>query len=122
MAALVTMHHLIYQPNYLRFRITSPSLEFPRKHRLILLSPARLSYLLAFSRSLGLHNTEQYYHGTGLTMLGPMVSYASASMYMVDTYGPVYSVFVASANSLVRYVLTRIFPLSTLQLHIQSWA
>jgi hypothetical protein len=54
-------------------------------------------------------------------MLGLMLTRISASMYMVDTYDPMYGVFVVSANSLVRYVLIGTFPLSTLQLYIQSW-
>jgi DHA1 family multidrug resistance protein-like MFS transporter len=120
-AALVAMDHLIYQPKYLRFRQTSPNLEFPPEHRLYpsmigsLIIPIGL-FAFAWTARPDVHWAVPII-AQGCAMLGSMLTYVSANMYMVDTYGPMYGASAAGANSLVRYVLTATFPLFTLQMY-----
>jgi DHA1 family multidrug resistance protein-like MFS transporter len=120
-AALVAMDHLIYQPKYLRFRITSPNLEFPPEHRLYpsmvgsIVIPVGL-FTFAWTARPDIHWAVPIM-AQGFAMLGSMLTYVSANMYMVDTYGPMYGASAAGANSLVRYVLTATFPLFTLQMY-----
>lgn len=46
-----------------------------------------------------------------------VLAYVGANMYMIDTYGPLFSASAAGANSLARYALTACFPLFTLQMY-----
>jgi DHA1 family multidrug resistance protein-like MFS transporter len=118
-AALVLMDYLIYQPIYMRFRIISPSLEFPPEHRLYpamigsLITPSGL-FMFAWTARPDIHWAVPI-SAQGVAMLGSMMTYVSANMYMVDTYGPMYGASAAGASSLVRYLLTATFPLFTLQ-------
>lgn len=120
-AALIIMDHFIYQPKYLRFRLTFPNLEFPPEHRLYpsmigsLIIPAGL-FTFAWTARPEIHWAVPIM-AQGFAMLGSMLTYVSANMYMVDTYGPMYGASAAGANSLVRYVLTATFPLFTLQMY-----
>jgi DHA1 family multidrug resistance protein-like MFS transporter len=120
-AALVAMDHLIYRPKYLCFRQTSPNLEFPPEHRLYpsmigsLIIPIGL-FAFAWTARPEIHWAAPII-AQGFAMLGSMLTYVSANMYMVDTYGPMYGASAAGANSLVRYVLTATFPLFTLQMY-----
>jgi DHA1 family multidrug resistance protein-like MFS transporter len=120
-AALVIMDYLIYQPKYLRFRILSPNLEFPPEHRLYpsmigsVIIPIGL-FTFAWTARPDIHWAVPI-TAQGFAMLGSMMTYVSANMYMVDTYGPMYGASAAGASSLVRYVLTATFPLFTLQMY-----
>lgn len=51
-----------------------------------------------------------------ITLFGSIQVYVSASLYMVDTYGPLYGASAAGASSLSRYTLGTVFPLFTLQM------
>lgn len=120
-ATLIAMDRWIYQPKYTQFLSTSPGREFPPEHRLY---PSMLGSLII---PLGLFTfawtAQPHIHWSipicaqGVAMLGSMMTYVSANMYMVDTYGPMYGASAAGANSLVRYVLTATFPLFTLQMY-----
>ncbi|MCJ1307670.1 hypothetical protein MMC25_001318 [Agyrium rufum] len=57
--------------------------------------------------------------------LGNLCVFASAAMYMVDTYGPLGGASAMAANGLVRYTLGAAFPLFTLQMYEKlgiAWA
>jgi DHA1 family multidrug resistance protein-like MFS transporter len=120
-AALIIMDHFIYQPKSLAFKLDSPNSEFPPEHRLY---PAMIGSIVI---PIGLFTfgwtAQSDIHwavpitAQGVAMLGSMLTYVSANMYMVDTYGPMYGASAAGANSLVRYVLTATFPLFTLQMY-----
>jgi DHA1 family multidrug resistance protein-like MFS transporter len=118
---LILMDHLIYRPIKLRFRLSSPALEFPPEHRLYpsmigsLITPIGL-FIFAWTARPDIHWALPVV-AQGFAMLGSMMTYVSANMYMVDTYGPMYGASAAGANSLVRYVLTATFPLFTLQMY-----
>lgn len=118
---LVAMDKLIYQPKFQRFRAASPTLEFPPEHRLYpsmigsLIIPVGLFFFAWTARS-DIHWAVPI-TAQGVAMLGSILTYVSANMYMVDTYGPMYGASAAGANSLVRYLLTASFPLFTLQMY-----
>ncbi|KAF2248539.1 MFS general substrate transporter [Trematosphaeria pertusa] len=118
---LITMDWCIYQAKHRDFCRTFPNSEFPPEHRLY---PSMLGSVIL---PVGLF----YFAWTarpsipwivpivaqGITMLGSILAYVGANMYMVDTYGPLYGASAAGANSLARYILTACFPLFTLHMY-----
>lgn len=58
-------------------------------------------------------------------MLASLLIYASASLFMLDAYGPLYGASASSAVMMTRYVLSAAFPLFALQLYKElgvGWA
>jgi MFS transporter, DHA1 family, multidrug resistance protein len=51
------------------------------------------------------------------TILGSLLIYISANLYMMDTYGPLYGASATGASSLSRYTLSAAFPLFALQMY-----
>lgn len=49
----------------------------------------------------------------GFTMLSSMLIYASVSLFLMDSYGPLYGASASSAMMLSRYMLSFLFPLFT---------
>ena len=61
----------------------------------------------------------------GCAILGSVLVYVGANLYMVEVYGPLYGASAAGATSLSRYSLATAFPLFTLQMYNQlgiGWA
>lgn len=54
--------------------------------------------------------------GEALFGCGNLLVFMSATMYIMDTYGPLYGASAMAANSLTRYVMGTIFPLFAVQL------
>jgi DHA1 family multidrug resistance protein-like MFS transporter len=52
-----------------------------------------------------------------VTILGSLLIYVSANLYMMDTYGPLYGASATGASSLSRYTLSAAFPLFALQMY-----
>ena len=52
-----------------------------------------------------------------VTILGSLLIYISANLYMMDTYGPLYGASATGASSLSRYTLSAAFPLFALQMY-----
>jgi MFS transporter, DHA1 family, multidrug resistance protein len=52
-----------------------------------------------------------------VTILGSLLIYISANIYMMDTYGPLYGASATGASSLSRYTLSAAFPLFALQMY-----
>jgi MFS transporter, DHA1 family, multidrug resistance protein len=60
-----------------------------------------------------------------VTILGSLLIYVSANLYMMDTYGPLYGASATGASSLSRYTLSAAFPLFALQMYSRlgvGWA
>ncbi|KAK3105508.1 hypothetical protein LTR53_018300, partial [Teratosphaeriaceae sp. CCFEE 6253] len=53
----------------------------------------------------------------GFAALASLLIYASANLYMMDAYGPLYGASAAGAAMLSRYTLSAAFPLFSLQLY-----
>ncbi|KAK5118341.1 hypothetical protein LTR62_002854 [Meristemomyces frigidus] len=51
------------------------------------------------------------------TALSSLLIYASANLFMMDAYGPLYGASAAGAAMLARYLLSTVFPLFSLQLY-----
>ncbi|KAF2651576.1 MFS general substrate transporter [Lophiostoma macrostomum CBS 122681] len=118
---LVFMDLYVYQSKFRQFCETTPNTEFPPEHRLhpsmlgSLILPTGL-FLFAWTARPDIHWIVPIV-AQGITMLGSILAYVGANMYMVDTYGPLYGASAAGANSLARYTLTAAFPLFILQMY-----
>jgi multidrug resistance protein len=118
---LITMDSYIYQSKWRQFRATSSNAEFPPEHRLYpsmlgsILLPTGL-FFFAWTARPSIHFIVPVV-AQGITMLGSILVYVGANMYMLDTYGPLYGASAAGANSLARYMLTTGFPLFTIQMY-----
>lgn len=118
---LISMDYYLYQAKFREFRVTSSTSEFPPEHRLY---PSMLGsfvlptglFFFAWTARPGIPWVVPIV-AQGITMLGSILAYVGANMYMVDTYGPLYGASAAGANSLARYILTASFPLFTLQMY-----
>ena len=95
--------------------------EFPPEPRLYpsmlgsLILPAGL-FFFAWTARFSIHWMVPIV-AQGITILGSILAYVGANMYMVDTYGPLYGASAAGANSLFRYTLSAAFPLFALQMY-----
>ncbi|KAF2107523.1 major facilitator superfamily domain-containing protein [Lophiotrema nucula] len=112
---LIAMDIYIYQAKYRTFRAMTPSHEFPPEHRLYpsmvgsFILPAGL-FMFAWTARPSIPWIVPII-AQGITMLGSILAYVGANMFMIDTYGPLYGASAAGANSLARYMLTASFPL-----------
>ncbi|ETS82684.1 hypothetical protein PFICI_04560 [Pestalotiopsis fici W106-1] len=52
----------------------------------------------------------------GVTMTGSLLVYAGASLFMLDSYGPLYGASASSSTMLSRYSLSTAFPMFALQM------
>ena len=52
-----------------------------------------------------------------VTILGSLLIYVSANLYILDTYGPLYGASATGASSLSRYTLSAAFPLFALPMY-----
>lgn len=131
-----------YQPRLLRWQQqpqqheqTSPSdtssepPPLPSENRLIgalfgsILLPASL-FAVAWTAHARVHWIVPIFF-QGCVMLASLLIYASASLFMLDAYGPLYGASASSAVMMTRYVLSAAFPLFALQLYKElgvGWA
>lgn len=126
---LIAIDWYVYQVKHRLFSRTFADREFPPEHRLYpsmvgsVILPCGLFFFAWTARSSIPWIVPVI--AQGVTMLGSLLVYVGANMYMLDTYGPLYGASAAGANSLARYFLTAAFPLFTLQmfkvLHV-DWA
>lgn len=118
--ALILMDASVYQAKYRSFVQVFPNREFSPEHRLYpsmvgsIILPCGL--FLAWTARPSIPWIIPIV-AQGVIMLGSILAYVGANMYMIDTYGPLYGASAAGANSLARYVLTACFPLFALQMY-----
>lgn len=119
---LILIDHFLYQPKLRQFeRDSTPGERFPPEYRLY---GAMIGSLFLPAGLFGFGWTAQYQvHWIVpivfqcLTMVSSIVIYAPSSLFMMDTYGPLYGASAAGAAMLSRYALSAAFPLFALQLY-----
>ncbi|KAK4541328.1 hypothetical protein LTR36_008086 [Oleoguttula mirabilis] len=119
---LILVDLVLYQPRLKRFHETKPEDErFPPEHRLYpaliasFLLPAFL-FLFAWTARPSIHWIVPIVF-QGLAILASLLIYASANLFMMDSYGPLYGASAAGAAMLSRYTLSAVFPLFSLQMY-----
>ncbi|KAK5130116.1 hypothetical protein LTR08_002456 [Meristemomyces frigidus] len=120
---LILIDHLLYQPRLKRFDQTKPEADqrFPPEHRLYpsligsLLLPTCL-FIFAWTARPAVHWIVPIFF-QGAAILASLLIYASANLFMMDSYGPLYGASAAGAAMLSRYTLSAAFPLFSLQLY-----
>lgn len=121
---IIIVDRLVYQRKLHQFehehQAPGTSSEFPPEHRLYngmlgsIILPSGL-FLFAWTARYDLHWIIPII-AQAITIFGSIQVYVTASLYMVDTYGPLYGASAAGASSLSRYALSTVFPLFTLQM------
>ena len=123
---IILMDRYVYQPKFARFKETtrgleSNSSEFPPEHRLYcamigsIILPAGL-FAFAWSAKSSVHWIWPIV-AQAFAILGSLLIYVAANLYMIDVYGPLYGASATGATSLSRYTLATAFPLFTLQMY-----
>ncbi|KAK4961453.1 hypothetical protein LTR10_001943 [Elasticomyces elasticus] len=119
---LILIDHVLYQPRLRRFReAKSEDERFPAEYRLY---PALLaSFMLPACLFVFAWTARPNIHWIvpiafqGLASLASLLIYASANLFMMDAYGPLYGASAAGAAMLSRYTLSSAFPLFALKLY-----
>lgn len=119
---MILMDRYVYRGKFLVFKeATRPdSQEFPPEHRLYcamigsVILPIGL-FWFSWAANPSVHWICAIV-AQAVTMLGSLLIYVSASLYMVDTYGTLYGESATGASSLSRYTLSAEFPLFALQM------
>lgn len=115
----VAIDRLYYQPRLLEWQ-RSRSEPLPPEHRLIaamvgsFLQPASL-LIAGWTAQYRIHWIVPVLF-QGLTMLSSMLVYASACLFMLDTYGPLYGASASSAMMFCRYTFSFAFPMFALRM------
>lgn len=119
---LVLVDYALYQPRLKRFRKAKPEEErFPPEHRLYpaliasFLLPGSL-FVFAWTARPSIHWIVPIFF-QGFAILASLLIYASANLFMMDSYGPLYGASAAGAAMLSRYTLSAAFPLFSLQMY-----
>ncbi|KAK4905789.1 hypothetical protein LTR49_024964 [Elasticomyces elasticus] len=119
---LILIDHMLYQPRLHRFRESQSEDErFPAEYRLYpaliasFVLPACL-FVFAWTARADIHWIVPIAF-QGLASLASLLIYASANLFMMDAYGPLYGASAAGAAMLSRYTLSSAFPLFALKLY-----
>jgi len=119
---LALLDHTLYQPRLKRFyELHAEDERFPAEHRLYpsliasFLLPACL-FAFAWTVRPSIHWIVPIIF-QGSTILTSIQIYASANLFMIDAYGPLYGASAAGAAMLSRYTLSAVFPLFSLQMY-----
>jgi MFS transporter, DHA1 family, multidrug resistance protein len=124
----------VYNAKFVAFKeatksIGTRAIEFPPEHRLYGamigsgILPTGL-FWFAWTARHGIHWICPII-AQAVTILGSLLVYISANLYMMDTYGPLYGASATGASSLSRYTLSAAFPLFALQMYSRlgvGWA
>lgn len=123
---LLLLDRCVYQPKHAKFReatkaIEPATAEFPPEHRLYsamigsMVLPTGL-FWFAWTARPSIHWICPIV-AQAVSILGSILVYVGANIYMMDTYGPLYGASATGATSLTRYTLATAFPLFTLQMY-----
>lgn len=118
---LVLVDMQFYQPRLLRWqRSHDEHAPFPCENRLI--SSMIGSITLPLSLFASAWTAQYQVHPIvpiicqGCVMLSSLLIYASANLFMLDSYGPLYGASASGAMMLSRYILSAAFPLFVMQM------
>lgn len=119
---LVLIDTFLYQPKLNSFRVDhSEDIPFPPEYRLIpsmfgsITLPTCL-LLFAWTARSTIHWICPIVF-QALTILSSLLVYASANLFMIDAYGPLYGASASGAAMLSRYTLSAVFPLFSIQMY-----
>ncbi|KAJ3478978.1 hypothetical protein NLG97_g8435 [Lecanicillium saksenae] len=119
---LVLIDVYYYQPRLLRWQAEhGAETLLPSEHRLI--GAMAGSFLLPFFLFASAWTAASRVHWIapvifqGCVMFTSILVYSSASLFMLDSYGPLYGASASGAMMMSRYVLSTAFPLFTLQMY-----
>ncbi|KAI1622109.1 major facilitator superfamily domain-containing protein [Exophiala viscosa] len=120
---LILIDAYIYQPRLKQYRNEHPEAEgrSPPEYRLYpsmissFMLPACL-FIFAWATRPNIHWIVPIIF-QGLAIMTTVMTYSSANLFMVDSYGPLYGASAAGAAMLSRYGLSAAFPLFALQLY-----
>ena len=119
---LVVIDHYMYQPRLKQFRQLHPiEVQFAPENRLFpalmgsFALPACL-FIFAWTVRPSIHWICPIIFQC-LTILSSLLIYASANLFMMDSYGPLYGASASGAAMLSRYTLSAAFPLFSLQMY-----
>lgn len=111
-----------YRPRLRRWQAAhGDAAPFPSEHRLVgaligsLLVPASL-FASAWTAERRVHWAAPIFF-QGCVMCSSVLIYGSASIFMLDAYGPLYGASASGALMMTRYVLSAAFPLFVLQMY-----
>ena len=119
---LVVIDHFIYQPRLKKFREEHPLEEqFPPENRLfgaMIGAFVQPISMLGFAWTVrpSIHWIVPILFQC-IAMISSIMIYAPVSLFMMDTYGPLYGASAAGAAMIARYFLSASFPLFALQLY-----
>jgi MFS transporter, DHA1 family, multidrug resistance protein len=119
---LILIDYLLYQPRLRKFKELFPEDErFAPEHRLypsLIASFMLPAFLLCFAWTArpDIHWIVPIIF-QGLAMISNLLIYASANLFMMDSYGPLYGASAAGAAMMSRYILSAAFPLFSLQMY-----
>ncbi|KAK5085980.1 hypothetical protein LTR05_005270 [Lithohypha guttulata] len=121
---LITIDLTMYQPRLKRWRMTQQphsASRFPPENRLfpaIIAAPILPAALLLFAWTSrpSIHYVIPIIF-QGISILASLLIYASANLFMLDSYGPLYGASAAGAAMLSRYSLSTAFPLFALRMY-----
>ena len=119
---LILFDHYIYQPRLKHFeRDCQPGERFPPEHRLY---GAMIGSFILPCALFGFGWTAQArVHWMvpivfqSICMIASIMIYAPSSLFMMDSYGPLFGASAAGAAMLSRYILSASFPLFALQMY-----
>lgn len=118
---LIAIDRLMYQPRLKLYQQSKPDEDrFPAEYRLY---PALIgSWMLPICLFIFAWTARPAIHWIcplifqGLSILASLLIYASANLFMMDAYGPLYGASAAGAAMFSRYILSAAFPLFSLQM------
>lgn len=128
---LILIDLYIYQPRLKRYRHQNPNTDerFPPEHRLY---PSLIaSFILPVSLASFGWTARPEIHWIipilfqGFAIMSTVLIYASASTFMMDSYGPLYGASAAGAAMFARYAMSAAFPLFALRMYVAlgvGWA
>jgi len=116
---LIFIEKKIYQPRLRAFALHSDPTTYPPEHRLYAAMPASVLlptglFVFAWTARPEVHFIVPVL-ATVLVMIGSLTIYVPAGLYLIETYGALYSASASGANSLLRYTLAAVFPLFALK-------
>jgi len=111
----------IYQPRLGAFAAQSDPTTFAPEHRLYAAMPASVLlptglFIFAWTARPSVHFIVPIL-ATVVVMVGSLMVYVPAGLYLIETYGALYGASASGANSLLRYTLAAVFPLFALKMY-----
>lgn len=118
---LLVVETKFYRPRLKAFGLLNDPATFPPEHRLYAAMPASVLlptglFIFAWTARSDVHFIVPIL-ATVLVMVGSLMVYVPAGLYLIETYGALYGASASGANSLLRYTLAAVFPLFALRMY-----